>query len=380
MFAPAEAAWASASSRRSANLRTRASASAPRRRSPPRAPPRRTASAGVVPDRVLAVARSRRRGSRRTASSCRSRGRFVSRAEGAARVFAHEARAERSSRRSRASRRGGGGGAEERRVVRRPAFVRPVRGVEGPVADPGGRYGGRRRGRAPTRRSSAKRAVRVGRLRQPRAGPARALAKRDFERVFPADSVASKRFVPARRRALDRVEARRRRDDASGGGGDRQRVRRSRLARRGVSGVHGATLVRRLFEALPVRRSGDENARERTPANAVPVGLGLGSTTPAENQPPRRLISKPRRASWRRFERAARALGARVGAHDREAGGREADALAARAFGDANVTDVADAEKSAAGGAAAAATLEVCARKRRRRRCPRARGRRARGL
>ena len=230
-----------------------------------------------VPDRVLAVARF---ASPRFASYGEQSAEVADASfhalEALREVFAARGPARSGRRGVRATRRGGGGGAEERRVVRRPAFVRPVRGVEGPVADPGGRYGRRRRGRAPTRRSSAKRAVRVGRLRQPRAGPGRARAGEAglLERVF---ARGQHRFgsasVPARRRALDRVEARRRRDDASGGGGDRQRVRRSRLARRvrlwrprrdaRSQAVRGASRQTK-------RRRGDArtNTRERRPGRA----------------------------------------------------------------------------------------------------------------
>ena len=106
VFARAEAAWASASSRRvSRTLRTRASASAPRRRSPPRAPPRRTASAWRLCRTACWRWRgSRRRGSRRTASSLpKSRTLRFTRSRRCASVRGTRARAERSSRRSRDS-------------------------------------------------------------------------------------------------------------------------------------------------------------------------------------------------------------------------------------------------------------------------------------
>ena len=144
-----------------------------------------------------------------------------------------------------------------------------------------------------------------------------------------------------------------------------------------VSGVHGATLVRGLFEALPVRRNGDEDAsgRERTPApNAgnVPVGLGLGLglDDARRKEPP-----GGRAAEAADFETAASVLAALSNVLLEPSARAWVRANAERVVekllpwllvtGDANVSDVADAEnKNSAWVVAsrAAATLSRCAR------------------
>ena len=194
---------------------------------------------------------------------------------------------------------------------------------------------------------------------------ARALAKRDFSSASsPADSVASEalrfphvvgRWIGSKRGdgETTRLAA------AAIGNGCADPAWRAAC----VSGVHGATLVRRLFEALPVRRSGDENARERTPANAVPVGLGLGLDDA------RRLKSAAEAAD---FETAASVLAAlsnvllepSARAWVRTNAKRVVEKLLPWLLvtGDANVTDVADAETSAVVASRAAATLSRCAR------------------
>ena len=201
---------------------------------------------------------------------------------------------------------------------------------------------------------------------------ARALAKRDFSSASsPADSTAAEalrfphvvgRWIGSKRGdgETTRLAA------AAIGNGCADPAWRAAC----VSGVHGATLVRRLFEALPVRRSGDEETRERTPANAVPVGLGLGLDDARRKEPPGGGDFEAEAAD---FETAASVLAAlsnvllepSARAWVRTNAKRVVEKLLPWLlvpFGDANVTDVADAEKRSAVASRAAATLSRCAR------------------
>ena len=211
---------------------------------------------------------------------------------------------------------------------------------------------------------------------------ARALAKRDFSSASsPADSVASEalrfphvvgRWIGSKRGdgETTRLAA------AAIGNGCADPAWRAAC----VSGVHGATLVRRLFEALPVRRSGDENARERTPANAVPVGLGLGLDDARAA-----FEISDFEAEAADFETAASVLAAlsnvllepSARAWVRTNAKRVVEKLLPWllvTFGDANVTDVADAETSCVSRRARRRRFRGARAKRRRRArfCPRA--------